>query len=130
MEIISNRVTDHYLGAHANDLGEWKWMNGDKFSYEMNLQAYDSEEEEDFCIQFGSSALKYYAYTCTKTLIQVVCEKEEKKIAGDDKNANVESTTRLEDTTEGNSDGFKNIGQFGLKTFKYDKLSLLLTVNF
>jgi hypothetical protein len=71
----------HYLGAQSNELGEWKWINSGKFSYEMNLEAFDSDEDQGFCIQYFRSSSKYFSYICTDTVSQVVCEKDSKKVS-------------------------------------------------
>jgi hypothetical protein len=111
----------HFLGAQADDSGEWKWINGGKFAYEIYLEALDSDEQPGSCVEYTSSILKYYIFPCTDTVTQVVCEKQEKKIAGDDKNSKVESTTNHDETTKHNEpepveipDGFEIVGQFGL----------------
>jgi hypothetical protein len=71
----------HYLGAQSNELGEWKWISGKKFSYEMNLDAFDSDEDEGYCIQYFRDSSKYYSYKCTDTVPQVICEIDGKLVS-------------------------------------------------
>jgi hypothetical protein len=111
----------HYLGVQADESGEWKWINGEKVSYETSFGDIDSDEEQ-FCVQYSISSSKYFSFSCTDDLNEAVCEKEEKKIAGDHNEAVGQSSTKYEKTTKPNKpelveipDGFEKIGEFGMK---------------
>jgi hypothetical protein len=97
----------HYLGAQANNLNEWKWINGGKFAYEMHLDAFDSDEEEEEvpCVQYSKSSSKYFTYRCSDIVPQVICEKDD--IASEDNESTAESAEIADD--------FKKIGEFGMK---------------
>jgi hypothetical protein len=71
----------HYLGAQASDLKEWKWINGGKFAYEMQLEAFDSDEEDASCVQYSKGSSKYFTYRCTDSVPQVICEKDNKQVS-------------------------------------------------
>jgi hypothetical protein len=111
----------HYLGVQADESGEWKWINGEKVSYETSFGGIDSDEEQ-FCVQYSKSSSKYFSFSCYDDLYEAVCEKEEKKIAGDNNEAIGQSSTKYEKTTKPNEpelveipDGFEKIGEFGMK---------------
>jgi hypothetical protein len=68
--------TYHYLGAQSNDLGEWKWISGGKLSSEINLEVFESYEDDGSCIKYSTRVSKYYRYTCGDDVSVAICEKE------------------------------------------------------
>jgi hypothetical protein len=79
LQIFKNKYeslgSTHFLGGQLDNLRtEWKWVSGEKFSYRMNLEPYDSEENQGFCILYYPGSLSYYSNDCTYVTSQVVCE--------------------------------------------------------